>query len=378
MRVLLLIVVVAGLAGCSAWPGSGVSTSLHPVAPCTWQRVAVPGPGGGESRFDAVTAPSPESAWAVGSYFSGHEAGPFGPVIERWDGARWRVVTGVVKARSELSAAASTAPGDVWIGGSRGHHALISHWDGHAWRAAALPPVGGSSMVSDIAALGRDDVWAVGSSERDLRARPLAMHYDGHRWSLVPSPSPPPAGGHGRVFAGFEAISALGPDDVWAVGFTQMLELDGPADPLIEHWDGTRWAVSRTPRPAGFSMLMAVAAVSADNVWAYGDRNSLGAGYGGGGDHPLVLHWDGRRWSVMSHPTAVKRGMFFGAAVVGGRAVAVGDQAGEPWLTLMGSYVAGHWVMAPRQSGALDDVAQSGGTAWAVGQARSRPLALRC
>src|SRR5206468_4071367 len=42
-------------------------------------------------RFNSVAGISPREAWAVGDYFTGHEGGPHGAFIERWNGRRWRV-----------------------------------------------------------------------------------------------------------------------------------------------------------------------------------------------------------------------------------------------------------------------------------------------
>jgi hypothetical protein len=98
-------------------------------------------------------------------------------------------------------------------------------------------------------AIADNDIWAVGFSDQ-VSAPPvfdstLAEHFDGTRWSIVPTP-PLPRGGVNPPNAQFRGVAAAASNDVWAVGFKT-----GPDNPdfglqLIEHWDGTSWSVDTT------------------------------------------------------------------------------------------------------------------------------------
>ena len=84
-----------------------------------------------------------------------------------------------------------------------------------------------------------------------------------HTWRVVPSPSP---GGSSQLIA----VAAISANDVRAVGSTNASKT------LIEQWNGTNWSIvpSPNPGPSG-NWLGAVAAISAGNVWAVGsDFNS--------------------------------------------------------------------------------------------------------
>ncbi len=80
-----------------------------------------------------------------------------------------------------------------------------------AWYLVPVPDVG---RLSGVAAIGKNDVWAV--SNNILRNSPAftgdvssIIHWDGTAWQPVPHP---PTGG-------YNGIAAAGPASVWAVGF---------------------------------------------------------------------------------------------------------------------------------------------------------------
>ena len=66
------------------------------------------------------------------------------------------------------------------------------------------------------------------------------------------------------------------------------------SQPLIEHWDGTSWSVVSSPNLTQGGFLSAVTAISTNNVWAVGEDDNLSV--------DLVEHWDGTSWSVVSSP----------------------------------------------------------------------------
>jgi hypothetical protein len=151
-------------------------------------------------------------------------------------------------------------------------------------------PFGSRGTLEGVAALSASDAWAVGSVQTNRRALPLAEHWDGTAWRVVPTPVD---GRHIRVL---HDVSALAVDDVWAVG-TQIVRGTGSVHPLIEHWNGSVWTIMRDPRThGGRAELFAVSAASPTNVWAVGYREpSFTPG-------PFVAHWNGTRWHVFGAP----------------------------------------------------------------------------
>jgi hypothetical protein len=90
-----------------------------------------------------------------------------------------------------------------------------------------------------------------------------------------------------------EAVDATG-GQTWAVGG----HVVGPvSSPFIQRWDGRAWAEQKVqvpPGPIGISSFYAVKAFSTSDVWAVGSWM---------GDDPLVEHWDGHRWSLVTVPS---------------------------------------------------------------------------
>ena len=66
------------------------------------------------------------------------------------------------------------------------------------------------------------------------------MHWDGSQWSVVESPGP----GKSNILSDVAALSA---NDVWAVGYET--DINGHSLALIEHWDGSLWSVVKRPGP---------------------------------------------------------------------------------------------------------------------------------
>jgi hypothetical protein len=166
-------------------------------------------------------------------------------------------------------------------------HAAIHAATSTDFSVVPSPSVTGTLVAT--AAIADNDIWAVG------RGGPapgtLAEHFDGRRWSVVPTP-PLPSGGINGPGGQFFGISAAASNDVWGVGFKI-----GPDNPdfglqLIEHWDGTAWSEVTSPLVEGDS-LRAVAAISANDVWAVGDRSEQGF------ENALIEHWDGTAWSIV-------------------------------------------------------------------------------
>jgi hypothetical protein len=150
----------------------------------------------------------------------------------------------------------------------------------------------------DVAILSAKSIWAVGDyTAPNDETRTLIEHWDGKAWTQVPSPSP------GAGWNVLEHLAVVSATDMWAVG-EYSTRSSSPLDiitdkTLVLHWNGHRWSQVRTPSPGGFNdNLTGVAKVSASNIWAtgfYGKRNS-------GNTKSLLLHWNGHAWSQIASP----------------------------------------------------------------------------
>src|SRR6266699_3065527 len=177
---------------------------------------------------------------------------------------------------------------------------LIEHWDGQNWQIIESPnpnPEGDNALFS-VAAVGTNDIWAVGFSGATPGARGFSLgqtlieHWDGARWQVIPSPN------QGSVINSLSAVAVVGADDIWAAGLSGESS-SGPFSTLIQHWDGKTWQVVPSPNPASvINELVSVVAISAHDVWAVG----LAADTFFQFTTTLIEHCNGRRWRVVASP----------------------------------------------------------------------------
>jgi hypothetical protein len=181
-------------------------------------------------------------------------------------------------------------------------------------------------------------------------------------------------------------VTATSSTDVWAVGSSVIGVPATASRTLIERWNGQRWTIVPSPNVTSGGVtndfLFSVSGSRRDDVWAVGSWGDyLPGGFGGKGDHPLTLHWDGRRWSRGATPALRQRGLLSSVAATDGRAWAVGDRGLQPHQhTLIERFDGKGWSVVPSPPGfSLNAVsARPGGGVWAVGADSRQPLATRC
>jgi len=195
---------------------------------------------------------------------------------------------------------------------------LIEHWDGTSWKVMASPNANQTgNYLWSLSGTSPTDIWAVGDRVApNLPVNTLVEHFDGSKWTIVPSPNPVSIGDlSANVLSSVQAVS---PTDVTAVGFIR----DSAAQrtvTLIEHWDGTRWKVVPSPNQglaAGdLNILNAVTEVSATDLYAAGYFENAGTG---GQHRTMVQHFDGVSWKIISSPAPALAQQLHGAFAVPG------------------------------------------------------------
>jgi len=117
----------------------------------------------------------------------------------------------------------------------------------------------------------------------------LIEHWNGSRWAIMSSPSP-------DAFAGgwinLNAVSCPSTTSCVAVGVSGREPFGPSGHSLVERWNGSHWSVmsSRNPPGSMYAMLAGVACPSTTSCFAIGDSGK-----------PLVEHWNGRGgWSIMT------------------------------------------------------------------------------
>ena len=165
------------------------------------------------------------------------------------------------------------------------------HWNGGRWEIVPTPKPAGSgtqAQLRGVTAVSSNDVWAFGFSANPSVPNggyaTLAEHWDGTSWTIVPTPNPPVVGPYG---VSLNAVAAISANDIWAVGGSACCGSYGGAA-LLQHWDGWRWSIVAAPATTinwSASTRSGLAAVASNDVWAVGQYDSF--------------HWDGTAWSVV-------------------------------------------------------------------------------
>jgi hypothetical protein len=132
--------------------------------------------------------------------------------------------------------------GDRCSGGCLIQYTLIDHWNGRRWSRVPSPNVSKDQFLDAVSAISARDAWAVGAYiTKSQVARTLIEHWNGRRWSRVPSPDPSTSLSNGLSALG--AVTGVSARDVWAAGFDQ--QGSSVLRPLLLHWDGVRWSQVR-------------------------------------------------------------------------------------------------------------------------------------
>ena len=316
-----------------------------------WSAVHSPNPGTGSNFLNGVAAVAPGNLWAVGSYGNGN--GGF-PLIEHLSHGAWKVVSSPSVAGS-LSGIAAIAANNIWAVGENDsagmQETLIERWNGKAWTIVASPnfaPTG--NTLAAISVDTASDIWAVGTTTSSSTAsgyQPLIEHWNGTAWSLSSSPA---------VSGRLASVAAIAPGDAWAVG---TYAGQNGIQTLAEHWNGAKWSIVSSPSPSAINSLNSVVKISANDVWASGDYTNSpapSAEY-----TPLIEHWDGAKWSVVSAVLQGTSDLLNGmAAVSSNNIIVVGDYRSSidpngPYFTLVEQWNGRQWSVVNSPSpGSLD------------------------
>jgi hypothetical protein len=311
-----------------SWTQYPDAYTFHPLverrdaASGSWGVVASPNSLARNSYLNAVAGSGPNDVWAVGGADDGGST--YETLVEHWDGSSWSIVS-TASFPGVLHGVVALGPDNVWAVGNENYpgRGLIEHWDGTSWTATYLRY---AALLRGIAAVGARQIWAVGQryGRNPYGDATLTLRFNGRSWSRVPSPDP--LSGTDTDQNWLTSVSAVTANDVWAVGRYGNHDGGPPDQTLIEHWNGGRWTVVPSPNPGGPSVdndLWGVAARGSNDVWAVG---GVGAFLNPQFSSPVSLHWNGSTWAQAA-VAAPQAGELFGVAVEPGASgiSAVGD-----------------------------------------------------
>jgi hypothetical protein len=364
---------VPNIAALSPTPKEPVRYTTSTASGAGWTVQRAPVLGTSDNSFGAVSAVSPHKAWAVGNFLpdaKGSNPDATLATAARFDGSRW-VHTPVPNSGPNFNtlfgvAATSQKAWAVGVALDRSYfaHSLIEAWTGTAWKIARTPKLSSlRDVLFSAAAASPRSVWAVGErQDKTGTFHTLAEHWNGRRWTVVPTPNP---GATGNCLFG---VAAAGPRNVWAVGQSNGRRTDTP---LAEHWDGRRWTVVHLPSAGLTGSLLQGVAIHGQQVWAVGQSDNATAQA-----RPLVEHLAHGKWTAQQ-PAGLGSGFsnVTGVAVVHRTVWLVGsalDQASGNQLTIVARNTGSGWqqVAAPNPGNGdriLGGISAAGSTAWTAG-----------
>ena len=235
-----------------------------------------------------VDAMDATHAWAVGAK---------GQIVSTSNQTTWSTLSS--PTQPQLNASFVLAASHMGaVGNNQGSsYTVLSSTNGTTWTSVSTG-LGGAQTLNGVWALSATNVWAVGNHG-------VIIHYDGTRWSLVPS----------GTTQNLTAISGLSASQIWAVG-----QHKGPNETILAY-NGTAWAgAGVTNRQA--QDLFGVSAVSnsgVTSVYAVGQNG-------------IVYFYTGTSWALQLAGN-VAHTNFRGTETTGtgiGQAWAVGDH-GAIW-----------------------------------------------
>jgi hypothetical protein len=206
-----------------------------------------------------------------------------------------------------------------FISGSGRHAAVLAgivltaaSWPAAAAQAGSLAPAASQrpaisqaansfSVLEGVYCTSTRSCWAVGyQGAEDQPEVNRVLHWNARKWYRVSAPNP--GGSASGDESGLFAVRCLTAKSCWAVG--DSYRNDVTRNQAL-HWNGKRWSVVSTPDPGGsrpglLSELTDVTCVSSANCWAVGD-------YGNPSSGTLklrneVLHWNGKKWAKVTVP----------------------------------------------------------------------------
>jgi hypothetical protein len=236
---------------------------------------------------------------------------------------------------------------------------------GADWQIVASPSVGtGANSLAGVASAADNDVWAVGwaFNSRLSAYRTVIEHWNGTKWAVVKSQNA--TNGYNLL----NGVAVVAANDVWTVG---QAANGSTYSTLVEHWNGTAWSIVPSPNVPGLSsVLQAISVISANDIWAVGYSSDTNFN-----NFTLTLHWNGSTWSIVPSPILDHDILFAVDAIASNDVWAVGRSKPGGYSdarTLTIHWDGSNWSIVPSPSGIGDNIlfgvaAIASNDVWAVG-----------
>ncbi|HMA37988.1 MAG TPA: hypothetical protein VKY74_26295 [Chloroflexia bacterium] len=333
-----------------------------------WTVVPSPNVPNRDNILNGVSAADNTHVWAAG-YTDAGSASTAQTLIQFWNGSAWTIQTSpnVAGSGNELQGVAAVSSTEAWaVGGVLGGpwQTLVEHTTngGTTWTIESSPSNAaqgwGASYLNAVAVASSSYVWAAGYYNTIGNQTAALLEVWRPGVGWVVPAQPNIAGG---IYYG---IYALDTNHIWAVGAQ---DVNNTTLPLVVFWDGIRWTPVSAPARGTINILNAVAGTNANDVWAVGTADN----------NTWTIHWNGTTWS--DSYTSIGSNTYYGVGAVDMNFYAAVGYLGlvPPQYGQTANWNGTAWVQSANSLGAnttLDGVTVvpgtnrvSGGNLWAAG-----------
>jgi hypothetical protein len=288
-RTALLYIAFALSAGLGATTAPALASSSWVIG----QASEPPGGGG----FEGVSCREATMCVAVGYRNDGPGTEPHGTLAERWTGKAWKIQAtpnpagfnyGSLESVSCLSSKFCMAVGDEFISPDT-YRTLAELWNGTTWTIEPTPTPGSGGHLDEVSCTSTTNCVAGGLSGLGQ----LAEQWNGSAWKVMTLAELPDADLGGISCRNATACTAVGIQLVSGATSSSWRT-------LAEHWNGTSWAIEKTPNPGGGDQTTfdAVSCTQTSFCVAVGSD----ADKSGQTQYAFSATWNGSTWTAEDAP----------------------------------------------------------------------------
>jgi hypothetical protein len=241
------------------------------------------------------------------------------------------------------------------IGSTPAKSTVVLRWNGRSWADVPVPRPATDSLAA-IWCGSATSCLAVGETRRNAsgsRTVPLAEHWDGYGWTVLPVPNQAHAFASGLV--GIDCSAATACTAVGSYTTASGGSYSPPTYALAEGWNGQTWQLEPATDPeTKATELSAVSCSSASACTAVGTSTSGGL---------VAERWNGTAWTTQQPEPSGGAGPGDLNAVscpTAGSCTVVGDSGGDDNQGLSETWNGRRWgaqgMVAPSDGSTLSDV----------------------
>ena len=288
-RIFAWLVAASSAVACTVTVGAGAATAGVAGVSGSWTIQSTYYPPTAPKKdiaLEAVSCPASDACLAIGR--AGAKL-----LSETWNGTTWSpLLTALPPGVLQFTDLSCSGPSACTAIAFTGGAPLAERWNGTSWQAQTVPGPSGASLYG-VSCPGAGSCIAVGSHKTGSQAyATLAEAWNGTSWTVQPTPPT------GSSEASLTDVSCPASSDCVAIGSAG----NNPTQqvPFIGRWNGTNWAIQKTPALSGTSLpfLSSVSCSAASSCTAIGSYQTSS------GEQPLVEHWNGTSWVLQPVPGA--------------------------------------------------------------------------